>query len=232
MANIDYRKRLATLMAKTLADETARHDWDYEDVRPRPMPKRPWSGGMRIDGDCSKGVQFLCWWAYVPEDPMGMHYGPYGNSATIAAHLQDHLAYTSDLLVGDIVTFGLYGTEHAAMVMETGDDPLLWSFGVQGAPNTYRLSWDRRPHQLLRLQLPKYVPTKAEKLRAKTGYWAWLQWRLGEGGWVSYPPMAKTVRPHVPRTISPLWWRQYKKFLKNRQKGNKTTPTPTSEEAT
>jgi hypothetical protein len=226
--NIDYRGRLEKLMLKTLADEAAHSDWTYWAVRPRPMPPRPWHVGEHVTGDCSKGVQFLCWWADLPRDPMGMHWGPYGNSSTLAAHLQ-HLGYAAELLVGDIVTFGPWGSAHAAMVMERGSNPLLWSFGHPGAPNPYRLSVDPRVHQLLRNPVPHYVPTATELLRMKTGYWAWLHWRLGTGDWAHYPPRAEKVRPDVPLVIPPAWWVQYRRFLAARHSGNQVDPaTPTT----
>ncbi len=227
MTSIDYRKRLQSLMLETLADEAAHHDWTYWATRPRAMPARPWHTNQRITGDCSKGVQFLCWWAESPHDPMGMHYGAYGNSATMAAHLT-HLSSASQLLIGDIVTFGNWGSSHAAMVLVRGADPLLWSFGHQGAPNQYRLSQDRRVHQYLRNPIEAYLPTTADRLRAKTGYWSWLQWRLGEGYWSHYPPLVKTVRPDVPALIPAAWWRNFRRFLANRQQGNETqVSTPT-----
>jgi hypothetical protein len=230
MTAIDYRSRLEKLMHETIRDEALRRDWRYLALRPRPMPHRPWHSGENVTGDCSKGVQFLCWWADLPRDPMGMHWGPYGNSSTLAAHLQ-HLARASELLIGDIVTFGLWGNSHAAMVMARGSDPLLWSFGHQGAPNTYRLSQDPRVHQFLRNPIPEYVPTRAERLRAKTGYWAWVHWRLGSGNWAHYPPMTRKVRPHVPRVIPPLWWRHYRLFLASRHLGNEIDPLTPKEES-
>jgi hypothetical protein len=111
--------------------------------------------------------------------------------------------------------------------MVRGSDPILWSFGHQGAPNQYRLSQDRRVHQLLRVPVERYVPTKAEILRSKTGYWSWLQWRLGEGDWQHYPASTASVRPNVPKVISPEWWVRYKQFIANRHSGNESkTATP------
>jgi hypothetical protein len=214
---INKRATLHTLMADTLADEIHHHNWTYEPIRPMNVPSS-YVPGRHVIGDCSKGVQYLCHWAGV-SDPMKMHYGPYGNSQTLAASLQ-HLDRASDLEIGDIITFGIDGSAHAAMVKERGSDPLLWSFGHQGAPNEYHLSQDRRPHQFLRNPIEAYVPTSADKLRAKTGYWAWLQWRLGEGSWAHYPPASKSVRPHVPHVIPLRWWRRYRKFLANRHMGS------------
>ncbi len=217
----DYRANLHTLMKETLADEAMHGTWTYAAVRPLPMPKRPWAPHMKVKADCSKGVQYLAWWAGCPNDPMGLHYGQYGNSSTLALHLH-HVDKPSDLKVGDIVTFGNGGDDHAAMVYEAGADPLLWSNGHQGAPNTYRLSYDRRVHQLLHNQLPDVVETPADRLRAMTGFWSWVQWREGTGAWKHYPPLTKSVRPHVPKLISPIWWRRWRKIAKGRNAANQS----------
>jgi hypothetical protein len=215
---IDFRTRLHSLMVETLADEKAHHNWVYRAVRPMPVPVA-WHMGQKVYGDCSKGVEYLCKWAGVKTDPMGMAYGPYGNSATLCAHLQ-HLDNPSQLFIGDIVTFGSYGDEHAAMVMERGPDPVLWSFGHQGAPNTYRLSQDHRSHQLLCNPLPDYIPTAIERLREKTGYFAWVAWRLGEGDWIHYGAANPHARPKVPTVIPPAWWARYRHFIHNRHGAN------------
>lgn len=217
---IDYRAKLKTLMQETLADEAKNHDWTYHAVRPMYVPPS-WHVGERIVGDCSKGVQYLCRWAGCA-DPMGENYGPYGNSYTLWLHLQ-HLEKATDLQVGDIVTFGINGDEHAAMVIEAGADPLLWSFGHQGAPNAYRLSMDHRPHQFLRNPLPKYIPTPQEKLKGKSGWFAWMAWYEGEGDWKPYGEQNKTVRPKVPATISSEWWTRRAAFLAAREHGNAAT---------
>lgn len=220
----DIRAELGRLMHATLQDEQTRSDWTYRAVRPLPLPAS-WTPGQHVVSDCSWGVRLLCEWAGAP-NPMG---GPTGNSATIAAHLP-HVYLTTELQVGDPVTFGRWGSEHAAMVMEPGRDPLLWSDGHQGAPNAYRLSWDTREHQLLRLMPDDPKPLTPEQvLRAKTGYWSWLQWKLGEGAWVRYLPSAPQVRPDVPTRIgvpwngTGQWWIRLQLFLANRDRPNKAT---------
>lgn len=216
----DERGRLGHLMQATIADEGKSHDWFYDAVRPMAVPGT-WGPGTRVVGDCSKGVQYLCRWAGVL-DPMGMHFGPFGNSQTLATRLQ-HLDNAGQLLVGDIVTFGVDGSEHAAMVMGAGTaDPLLWSFGHQGAPDSYRLSYDRRESQLLRLPLP-YVPTPVDRLKAKTTWFAWVAWKLGEGDWRAYGAANPHVRPNVPKVIPPGWWKRYAAFLAHRHQGNKAS---------
>lgn len=210
----DPRTQLSNLMDKTIADAA---NWTYRAVRPMPVPPS-WHPGQRVVGDCSKGVQFLSRWAD-QDDPMGMDYGPYGNSQTLWLKGQ-HLDSAAELRVGDIVTFGQDGDEHATRVSVAGTDPLLWSFGHQGTPNAYRLSQDKRPAQFIRVRLPAYVPTPSDRLRGRTGWFAWVAWKLGEGDWHSHAPADKSVRPNVPKRIPLRWWRRYAKFLLKRKKGN------------
>jgi hypothetical protein len=220
----DIRTGLHDVMQKSLLEESQHHDWTYEAIRPIYMPTaaRAFSIG-RKKGDCSKGVQFNAWWVPGCPDPMGNGFAPYGNSQTICFHLE-HLSSAADLKIGDIMTFGINGDEHAAMVIELGaGDPWLWSFGHQGAPNKYRASWDRRIKQFLRLPAPDTPMTPAEKLRAMTGWFSWVAWKLGEGPWKHYGKENANVRPAVPKKISATWWARFETFLKNRDSGNPAT---------
>jgi hypothetical protein len=219
MENTTVRDRLHNLMRETLEDQLKYKTWDYYYYRPMPVPAT-WHPKQHVKGDCSKGIQYLCKWAGAP-DPMGNDWADWGNSQTLWSRLQ-HLPNPEKLEVGDIVTFGRDGEEHAAMVLEKGKNPLLWSFGHQGAPNTYYLDQDRREKQYLRLPVP-YLPTPSEKLRSKTGWFSWVAWRLGEGDWKNYKKADKSVRPNVPKLIPPNWWKRYAKFIVNRKKGNKGT---------
>jgi hypothetical protein len=225
----DLRAELAAVMKATLADEATAHDWTYAAVRPMPMPttSRAWHAGLRVRGDCSKGVQYLCWWTPGVPDPMRQGWDPYGNSQTLWVRLQ-HYGDKLELQVGDFVTFGVDGDEHAAMVLEApsaenGFDPLLWSFGHQGAPNSYRLSQDRRPQQYLRNPIPTYVPTPLDKARARSGWFAWVAWRLGEGDYAPYGKASPKARPNVPKRIPLSWWKRYAKFVARRKHANKPT---------
>lgn len=220
----DVRAGLEKVMRATLADQAAHGTWTYAAVRPEPVPAS-WKPGQKVRADCSKGVQFLCRWTPGCPDPMGNHWADWGNSTTICMNLQ-HLAVPSELFVGDLVTFGPDGDDHAAMVLERGTDPLLWSDGHQGAPNTYRLSQDRRVHQLLRLPVPTYVPTPEDKLRARTGWFAWAAWWLGEGDWKHYGRENPKVRPDVPVDVPHDYWERMGKFLAGRRKPNRPTTRP------
>lgn len=217
----DSRNALKKLMTETVADEETHHDWTYRAVRPLYIPSS-WKPGQPVVGDCSWGVKLLCRWAGAP-DPMGTGYSGYGNSQTLWSHLQ-HLAAPDELQIGDVVTFGFDGDKHAAMVYTPGVDPILWSFGHQGAPEFYRLSADHRPAQYLRNPLPAYVPTPIERLREMTGWFAWVAWRLGEGDWRPYGKTNPVVRPNVPKVIPPSWWVRLAKFLAARNQGNPPRP--------
>lgn len=233
-ATPDYRAELEALMQATLADEAAHHDWTYVEVRPllMPTPTRKWATGTKVRGDCSKGVQYLCWWTPGVPDPMRQDWNGYGNSQTLWLRLQ-HYGDKLELKVGDVVTFGVDGQEHAAMVIEApsaanGYDPLVWSFGHEGAPNTYRLSQDTRPQQYLHNPLPAYVPTSLDKAKARTGWFAWVAWRLGEGDYRDFGKANPTARPNVPKRIPASWWVRYAKFLARRNGSDKPKSAPPS----
>lgn len=203
------RDNLATLMKGTVADEAAHHCWTYRAIRGMPVPPS-WKPEQEVEGDCSKGVQYLCRWAALP-DPMHRDYDPYGNSTTLTLELE-HIDL-AEVLVGDIVTFGPHGDAHAAMVLALVRrnkkivDLKLWSFGHPGAPDVYLLSADGREHQFLRVRLNvHHVKTPPSVLRAKTGYWSWRQWRLGTGAWRGYGKRNGSVRPNVPKPVPAGWW--------------------------
>lgn len=212
----DVRAELADVMHGTLADAA---NWGYFAIRPEgvPTPARIWRKGTKVKADCSTGYRDLCWFVAGTPDPFQNGWGVYGNSQTLWMKLH-HLDHAAELEVGDCVVFGVDGKDHATMVLEPGGDPLLWSFGHPGAPNTYRLSWDHRPATFLKLPVVAPPPTAQDKLRAMTGFYAWTAWRLGEGPFKPYGPTAAKVRPNVPRLIPRDWWIRLSQFLLNRKK--------------
>lgn len=222
----DIRKELQNVMRETILDQNKNGNWSYWFYRPisgKPTKLRKYIPGIKYRGDCSKGVQFICWWVPGCPDPMDNGWADWGNSQTLCVRL-DHVGSPRDLLVGDIVTFGNYGSEHAAMVVEAdpvNGDPLLWSFGHQGAPNLYRLSHDKRPQQYRRLPVA-IVLTEDDMLRARDDWFAWVAWKLGEGPWKLHGKASPKVRPNVPKVIPMKWWLELAKFLRRRKKGNKS----------
>lgn len=230
VGKVDLRAELARVARETVADEQAKSSWSYWPVRPEAMPttQRTWFPGLVVKADCSKGVQFLCWFVPGVPDPMKSGWSAYGNSQTLWLVLQ-HLPSARDLLVGDFVTFGRDGEEHAVMVIEApspanGWDALVWSHGHPGAPNTYRLSQDRREQQYLRNPIPSYVPTPLDKAKARTGWFSWVAWKLGEGDYAAYGPSNPKARPNVPKRIPASWWTRYAKFLARRKRPNQAKP--------
>lgn len=218
------RESIAALAKELIADEQTYHNSTYAAVRPITVPKIYKPRGMKYKMDCSKFCQFVHRAAGVPAgyDPMHNNYSGAGNSYTLWRENQ-HVDTASELLLGDFITFGRDGGEHAAVVIERGTDPLLASDGHQGAPNAYRLSADRREHQFIRAPLPKYVPTPQDKLRARTTWFAWMNWYDGTGEWKPFGKQNKSVRPNVPKRIPVSWWVRRTKFKFKANKPNKPT---------
>jgi hypothetical protein len=54
--------------------------------------------------------------------------------------------------------------------------------------------------------------TPADDLRARTGWPAWVAWRLGDGNWRPYGKANQRVRPRVPHVIPRAWWARLSKF--------------------
>lgn len=224
----DTRDRIEALMSATVADEEQHHDWTYDAVRPMPVPPS-WRPGQKVKGDCSKGYQYLCRWSDAP-DPMHDGFSPFGNSTTMWTELE-HIDL-AELEVGDPIAFGPNGSKHATgakrLIRKDGRvvDVVMWSFGHQGAPNEYLLSQDGRPHQCLRLPVKPSGKTPESVLRAKKGYGAWRQWRLGTGAWRGYGKANRSVRPDVPRRIPVAWWRLYAHWLVAHRKGRGNPAKP------
>ena len=126
------------LQAYMAATATGRFGWIYKEARPLTVPPLLAHG---VVADCSFGVTIVCAWAGLP-DPTGGGYDGWGNSVSIFHHLP-HVPVARGK-VGDILLFGVNGQDHATMIYTPGANPLLWSFGHQGAPNLYPLSADHR----------------------------------------------------------------------------------------
>lgn len=227
-----YRQRLQALMKQTVDDQIRFRNWTYAAVRPQEII-RTYSNLVRVYADCSDGCRDLARLAGVPDDPAGTNYASYGNSRSIWLHLH-HAPSTIGAQTGDIFTFGFYsGEKHACMAFDVTDqaDPLCWNLGTQGQPAFKRLSHEIVGHRGMHVTLcvlnlpPDPPPTHEDKLRAMTGWYAWVAWKLGEGvtTWKPYGPANAKVRPAVPRVIPPIWWRDLSRFLLARKRGDKAT---------
>lgn len=97
-----------------------------------------------VHSDCSETVTALCKWAGLAS-PTGSYNG-YGNSSSMYANLLQYLD-PSAAKVGAIVVFGPQGADHAAMVMEAGHDPWLFSHGQEKGPLKVRFSAEKAAHR-------------------------------------------------------------------------------------
>lgn len=68
----------------------------------------------------------------------------------------------------------------------------------------------------------------ADTLRSRSGWPAWVAWRLAEGGWKPYGKANPKVRPRSPRLIPPSWWARLAKHLASAPPG----PSPAAAIAT
>jgi hypothetical protein len=224
MDGTQYRAALLKLMQETITDQARDGNGTYLAVRPQTI-LRSYTPGMRYQADCSDYCRDLCCIAGVPDDPAGNGYQDYGNSSSIWLHL--HHVTLPQAQVGDIVTFGKWsGEEHACMVMDLTDplNPDVANMGEQGQPvkSTYQIELANHPGSVAtvcKLNLPPDPPpTPQEILQAKTGFYSWLAWGLGEGPWKHYGKSNRSVRPAVPLRIPASWWARRVQFLANRKK--------------
>jgi len=149
MATEGQRKHLASSMDYLIAHAANVH---YAEIRPmrtihltEAEADTLITHGRGITMDCSESITMLCKWAGLA-DPSGNHYNGQGYTGTMLAHLPHYTKPTS-ANVGAIVVFGPGTGQHAAMVLETGPDPVLFSHGSEAGPLAIRLSVERQYHQ-------------------------------------------------------------------------------------
>lgn len=150
MATQDQRQHLAAVMRWTAAKNAQIH---YSQARPmsaihltEQQTVDLFAAGHSITMDCSGGVTQLCKWAGL-SDPNGLNYDGYGFTGTLLSNKQlQHYTDPSKAGVGAIVVFGPGTGEHAAMVLEPGRDPLIWSHGSEAGPLLLRLSEEQKFH--------------------------------------------------------------------------------------
>lgn len=224
------RIRIVDLIEKTCADQKVHGHDVYGFFRPQTIPS-VYVDGMKLILDCSDYCRFICRAAGVNEDPAGNGWADFGNSSSIWAHLP-HIDL-KDAQAGDIVTFGYsMGEKHACILYRKDPKSGQWqvgNFGRQGEPAIKWLADEQANHRGMTMTVCRIAvpvpspppPTPQDKLRAETGFYAWVAWKLGEGQWKKYGPADKTVRPNVPAVISLVWWKRYAVFVANRNRGNK-----------
>jgi hypothetical protein len=129
----DVRNLIVQWAKEGVIDEETRQEFDYLEVRPLSFS---WNPPIRTD--CS----FFCLLVYkkagVTDDPSGCNWSGYGNSDSLWNH-GTHISQ-SELLPGDVITFGPGGSVHAVICVTIGADPVCASMGRQGDPSLVALS--------------------------------------------------------------------------------------------
>ena len=108
----------------------------YGEIRPIPLGRQ-----LPLTTDCS-GFVTLCYFLAGAPDPNGNRYSGYGWTGTLLHHL--HAIGPVDVREGDIVVWGSFPGRHCAIVLETDEDPLLCSHGMERGPIAIRFSAECR----------------------------------------------------------------------------------------
>ena len=110
-------------------------------------------GGLPMESDCSSTCTCEFAWAGAP-DPNGMNYDGVGNTDTMVEH--GKLVPLAQVQAGNTLVIYFNGqgftpadSEHVALVIEAGPDPLTISHG-RDPIGLCRVSQDGRPHQFYR----------------------------------------------------------------------------------
>lgn len=100
--------------------------------------------GGTITMDCSESVTFLYRLAGL-KDPNGLNYDGAGYTGTLLDHLK-HYDPPSRGREGALLIFGAGTGTHVCMVMEPGDNPVLFSHGSEIGPLRLTLSNEATAH--------------------------------------------------------------------------------------
>lgn len=129
---LDVRNEIVRWANLGVTDEHSKQDFYYREVRPLPLS---WTPPVRTD--CS----FYCILVYFMaggRDPSGDGFTGWGNSVSLWQN-NVHIPQ-SELMPGDLITFGYQGDIHAVICVQTGPDPICASMGQPGDPNLVPLS--------------------------------------------------------------------------------------------
>lgn len=108
----------------------------------------------------------------------------------------DLAAVPARLRVTAVTASGVY---LAGLATRRASEAVLWATGFYGAGIGYAL--------------PPKPPTVRDLLKAKTGFYAWLGWYLGEKPFGKFGRHNPQVRPHVPARVPSVWWRRERRFV-------------------
>lgn len=166
------------------------------------------AGEMLADGTASVG--FAASWAYAKGYTVNRPYrGDHFCMNLDGDSWPDHTGQ-----VDRVLSLGPAGYLCRTVEGNTGSGSIDEGDGVY--PRTRLLSRSRTIFYRVPGMVEVSPLTPRPMLLRKTGYWSWVQWRLGEGAWKGYGPRNAQVRPDVPARISPVWFRLLAAFLKRR----------------
>jgi peptidoglycan hydrolase-like protein with peptidoglycan-binding domain len=130
----------------------------YEEIRPMRLSRVwPWVG------DCSTFVTWLFWMLNLP-DPNQLGYNGIGNTQSLYA--KGTKISSGQVQPGDVVVYNATSgltTQHTALVVEGGPDPLTVSMGQQGDPSFVHVSQDGRTPFYVRFLPADPAPTPTPK---------------------------------------------------------------------
>src|SRR5581483_6933654 len=123
------------------------HEGQIHYSQARPIPQYP-PGTLPMTLDCSGSTITFARWAGAP-DPSGYGFSGVGSTDSILRHAQNSglEIQRRDLELGDLVLWAIGSDgKHVAVVIDTGDDPLMCSHGQEAGPIAIRLSAEDRYH--------------------------------------------------------------------------------------
>ena len=168
-----WRKNVHIVLLATLGNP---YGWTYNEVRPLALPRRRLTAAelatpavlkatlaklvKAFRSDCSWGAKTAFFLARCKDDPTGENWNGWGNSSSAYLHLPKRpgldnaysptAAALAACEVGDIGVVGVNGSDHVFVILEKGENPLVWSDGHGGAPDSYHVLDDaRRPISIL-----------------------------------------------------------------------------------
>ena len=129
----EVRRRIVAAARWGIRNEPRIH---YGEMRPFPLGRT-----LPLTTDCS-GFATLCYFLAGAPDPNGLEYDGHGFTGTLLERMES----VPPIAVrrGDIVVWGEYPGRHCAVVLVTGDDPLLASHGQERGPIEIRFSTESR----------------------------------------------------------------------------------------
>jgi hypothetical protein len=135
------------------------------DIRTQPIAVvlAEWKNhSLPIDADCSEAVDGVFFRADAP-DPTGTNWGETGPvfTGTMLDNLQ--VITAAQARPGDLIVFGGGTGDHVVIILETGEDPLLFSHGSEAGPLEIRLSAETQFHQGQPITYLRGVPKMARK---------------------------------------------------------------------